>query len=119
MNVIVKFVRSFEFEGWHAAMIFDVRQFQLLVFFALRVEIDTTDCTSDLVEAYVIETLKARARDGAHAMIRHEKVLLPAHEDVLALREILDAKVLPRLCLLCQGPPGWKSCPMLHVHFIR
>lgn len=52
---------------------------------ALRMEVNPTHAPNTLVKADIVEPLKARPRNRAHPMVRDEKVLLPAHEDVLAL----------------------------------
>lgn len=63
------------------------------VLFALCVEIHAGDGAFDLVEAYVIKSLKARPRDGPNAVIRHQKIFFPTHEDIFALREVLVGEV--------------------------
>jgi hypothetical protein len=52
---------------------------------ALRVEVDTTDPTLDLIEADVIEPLKRRTLDTTQLVVWNKEVLFPAHEDVLLL----------------------------------
>ena len=58
-------------------------------------EVDTLDFALLLVEADVVEALEAGAVDGLHLVVGDEEVLLPAHEDVLALRRVAhgDAEV--------------------------
>ncbi len=81
-------------------------------------KIDATNSTSDLVEADVVKPLEAGAGDGADAVVRHEEVLLPAHEDVLALGEVLVVEI-GLFRLLGQRPPGGELRPVLHVGFLR
>lgn len=52
-------------------------------------EIDAVNLSPHLVETNIVKSLEARARDGAHPMVRHEEVLLPAHKDVLVLGNVL------------------------------
>ena len=80
-------------------------------------EINPTNSPMHLVEADIIKPLEARARDLSYAMVRHQKVLLPAHEDVLALRPILAVEVGP-LGLVLERPPGREARPVLHVGFV-
>ena len=47
------------------------------------VEVEAVDHAGALVQADVVEARKRRARDGPHAVVRHEELLLPAHEDVV------------------------------------
>ncbi len=80
-------------------------------------KINTADGSCHLVEADVIEALETGSGDGADAMIRHEEILLPPHEEVLSLRKILEAEIRP-LRLLRQRPPCLKPTPMLHIDFV-
>lgn len=80
-------------------------------------EVYSIDVTSHLVEAYIIETFKTRARDCSDAMVRDEEIFLPAHKYVFALCEVFEVKVWT-FGLLRKGPPGWKSAPMLHVNLL-
>ena len=82
-------------------------------------EVDATDRASDLVEADVVEALEASARYSAYTMVWHQEVLLPAHEDILALSKVLDVHdILPRLCILRQRSPRGEAAPVLHVHLV-
>jgi iron-sulfur cluster repair protein YtfE (RIC family) len=65
----------------------------LLLTFSMKV--DALDAARDLVETDVVETLKRCATDGSHAMIRHEEVLFPAHEQMLFLLPVLCDQVWP------------------------
>lgn len=56
------------------------------VLLALRMEVNPAHGPTPLVKADVIKTLEARSRNCAHPVIRDEEMLLPAHEDILALR---------------------------------
>ena len=50
------------------------------VLLALRVVVDPADGTVELIEADVIEALKAGPRNAFHAMVGHQKVFLPSHK---------------------------------------
>jgi len=82
--------------------------------FALGVEVDTVDAALDLVEADVVEALEAGAVDGAHAVIGHEEVLLPAHEEVFLLGPGARQGIWAR-SVLGQGLVGREAGPMLAV----
>lgn len=56
--------------------------------FAPRVKVYSTDRPLPHIEADVVEALEAGAADCPHAMVWHEEVLLPAHEDVFTLSQI-------------------------------
>jgi hypothetical protein len=83
----------------------------------VRVEVDSINGSCHLIEADIVETLKARAIDLPNAVIWYQELLLPPHEHVLAVGAILVVEV-GLLCLFCQGPPGRETCPMLHVFFV-
>ena len=78
-------------------------------------KVDTADMPGFLVEADIIEALKASSIDRLDAMVGDEKMLLPPHEDMLSLGPILEAKV-GMFGLFRKRSPRWKSVPMLHVH---
>ena len=71
----------------------------------------------DLVETDVVEALEAGARYGADAVVRHEEILLPPHEDVLALGEVFVVEV-GLLRLLGERAPGGEAGPVVHVGFL-
>ena len=81
-------------------------------------EVDPADGAVDLVEADVVEALEAGADDVAHAVVRDQEGFLPAHEDVLALVEVLVLE-LRVAGLLAQGPEGGEARPVLHVGPLR
>ena len=81
---------STELHGTHATTIGHMLQVQLLVLLTFGVEIDATDTAVALVEANVVETLEARTRNRLNAMVGHQEVFFPAHENMLALLIILQ-----------------------------
>ena len=85
---------------------------------ALGVEVDAADGARNLVEADVVEALEAGARDLAHAVVGHQEVLLPAHEDVLALGPVRQPEVRAAR-LLGQRPPGREAVPVVQVRLLR
>ncbi|KAB8339177.1 hypothetical protein FH972_022112 [Carpinus fangiana] len=80
-------------------------------------EIDAANCAFLLVKTDVVESLETGARDGADAVVRYQEVLLPAHENVLAVGKVLVVELglpgFPR-----QRLPGWKAIPVLHVDLV-
>ncbi len=80
-------------------------------------EIDSIDSARYLIKADIVESLEARTINLAHAMIWHQKFLLPAHEHVFAVCAILVVEV-GLLGLLRKRAPSGKSSPVLHVLFI-
>jgi hypothetical protein len=73
----------------------DMFQLQFLELLAFGMEVNPIHGSRHLIEADVIETLEARARDLSHAVIGHQKVFLPSHEDVFLLREPRVAEFPP------------------------
>lgn len=63
-------------------------------------EIDSINGTCDLIEANVVESLEACTINLPDAVIRHQKLLLPSHEHVFAIRAVLVVEV-GFLCLFC------------------
>ena len=72
----------------------------------------------NLIEADVVKALKAGTSDLAHAVVRYQKFLLPAHEHVFAIAAILVVEVGRLLGLLAHRTPGWKARPSFHVVFV-
>jgi hypothetical protein len=62
----------------------------------LRVVINAFHATRHLIETNVVEALKTCAVDGLHPMVRDQKVLLPAHEEVFFLHQIFGHQLRPR-----------------------
>lgn len=91
-------------------------QIQLLVLLTLCVEIYPTDTTVALVETYVVESLEAGAGDRFHAVVRHEEIFLPAHEDVLTLLIVLEREGRG-FGGFGETSPGREACPVLEVNF--
>lgn len=56
--------------------------------FAFRVKVNTAYFTLDLVEANVVEALKAGTRYRANSMVWNQEVLFPAHKDGFSLGSI-------------------------------
>ena len=92
-------------------------QLQLLILLTLRMEVYPADLTLPLIKTYIVEPLETRSRDRPDPMVRHEEVLLPSHEDVIALRVILEREV-GRLGRFGQWPPGGEARPVLEVDFL-
>jgi hypothetical protein len=93
-------------------------QIQLLILLTLRMEINPTNTPIDLIKANIIKPFKTSARDGLDAVVRHEEVFFPAHENVLALLVVFQRE-RGRFGGFCQWAPGWEACPVLKVDFFR
>ncbi len=78
-------------------------------------EVDAADFSLDLVEAYIVETLKAGPIDRPNAMIRHQKVLLPPHKYKFLLSNI-GYNDGPLFGLLLVRSEWLKLGPMAQVH---
>lgn len=77
-------------------------------------EVNTAHGSLYLIEADVVEPFEAGAGDGPHPMVGDKEVLLPSHEDMLALGEVAVCKV-GSLRLLCQRSPGRKPRPVVQI----
>ena len=84
---------------------------------ALRMVIDPRDHPSNLVEAYIIETLEAGSCYLFDPVVRYEELFLPAHEHILAIFTVFVMKVCSS-GLFCQRFPSRKMAPMLHIIFL-
>lgn len=67
-------------------------QLQLLKLLTFSMEVYPADRTTALVEADVVETLEASPCDRLHSMVWNEKILLPSHEEMLALVEAVQIR---------------------------
>lgn len=83
----------------------------------IRMEVNPINRPPHLIETNIIKPLKARPIDLPDPMIRHQELLLPAHEHILAVRAVLVVEV-GLLGLFCEGPPGLEARPVLHVFFV-
>jgi len=98
--------------------ILHVLQIQLLILLTLRVEINPTDTPINLIKTNVVKPFKAGACDRLDAVVRHEEVFFPAHEDVLALLVVFEREGR-RFGRFCQRTPGWEPRPVLQIDFFR
>ena len=85
---------------------------------ALGMEVYPADTAGTLVKADIIEPLKACAGNGAYAVVWDKEMLFPAHEDVLALRQVWNVQVALASCL-AERSERIKLGPVLQVHFVR
>lgn len=100
-------------------MVVNMFQLELLVFFTFGMKINATDATRDLIKANIVKPFKTGTRNGAHAVVWHQKILLPPHENVFPLHGVFVAGVWA-LRLLLERSPGRKPSPVLHINlFIR
>ncbi len=60
-------------------------ELQLLILLALGMVVDPAHRPTALVKTDVVEPLETGARDGFDAVVGHEEVLFPAHEEVFSL----------------------------------
>lgn len=80
---------------------------------AFGVEIYATNTSLLLVEANVVKPLKAGTVDRGDTMIGHQKVFLPAHEDVLALGKVGYCYSNTLTHLLAVLPKGRELAPVI------
>jgi hypothetical protein len=55
---------------------------------ALGVKVNALNNARDLIKANVVEAFKTGPADCPHSVIRHQKVLLPAHEKMLLVHPV-------------------------------
>jgi len=84
---------------------------------ALGMEVNPAHGPCHLIETDIVKSLETGAHDLTHAVVRHQKRLFPAHEDVFALRVVLVVEVW-FLGRFGQRAPGGKAGPVLHVGFV-
>lgn len=72
----------------------------------------------NLIEAYVIETLKAGTGDLAYTMVWHKELFLPAHKHIFTIAAILVMEVRRLFGLLTDCTPGGKPRPSFYVVFV-
>ena len=82
-------------------------------------KINPTHTPRPLIKTDIIEPLEARAADTLHPMIRHEEILLPAHEEVFAVEVVFEGEgggVFFRVAR--QGAEGGEARPVLEVDLL-
>lgn len=80
-------------------------------------EVDPAHVSRALVEADVVEAFEAGTRDGLHSMVWYQEVLLPAHEQMLALEIVLECEI-GGFSRLREWAPGREACPMLEIYLL-
>jgi hypothetical protein len=80
------------------------------------VKVNSTNCSFYLIETDIVESFKASPGDLPHPMIRYEEILLPAHEQMLAL-SIVSVCEISFFSLFGEGPPRLEPGPVLHIGF--
>jgi hypothetical protein len=79
------------------------------------VEVYPADFSLDLVEADVVEPLKARPSYGTNPVVGNQEVLLPSHKDVFSLGGVSNHDGA-LACLFLEGTEGGKFGPMAQVN---
>lgn len=82
--------------------------------FAFRMEIDTADLPFELIEADVVETLETSAGYRPYAVVWHQEMLFPAHEDRVLLTDVRDGHG-PFSSQFLEGPEGTEPSPVAEV----
>ena len=85
---------------------------------ALAVEIYTIDLPLHLIKTYIVETLETRTTDRPHPVVRNQEVLLPAHEDVFALGDVLDDDRGALACLFGVGSERGELGPVGEIRLV-
>ncbi len=90
------------------------RDYSLL---APSVKVNALDGTVGLVEADVVEAIVAGAGQGPDAVVRHDELFLPAHEQKLLLGEVAHGQIA-LADELGVGSPGAEAAPVVDVDAI-
>lgn len=124
-----------ELDCWRTSTIFDMFQLKLLesntkvskirltvnryghLPLALRMEVNTAHGSLNLIEADVVETLEASARDGSHPMVGNEEIFLPSHEHVLTLSKVAVGEI-SALRLFGEWFPSGKTGPVMDISLL-
>jgi len=77
-------------------------------------EVDPAYFASQLIETYVVETLKTGASDRPHTVIGYEEMLFPAHEDVFPLKHIRNMHYAST-GLLLERPKSSEFSPVTEI----
>lgn len=85
---------------------------------ALAVEINAIDLPLDLIKTDIVKPLEARATYGSHSVIGDEEMLFPAHEDMLALGNVLYHNCGTPTCLLGVWSEGRELGPVGQVGLV-
>ena len=109
---------SSKFHSTLASAIPHVSQLQLLVLLTLSMEVYAAHTAHPLIKANIVEALERRAADALDSVVRHQKVLLPSHEQMLSLLIILQCEVRTFRRASRQRSPRWKARPVLQVYFL-
>jgi hypothetical protein len=82
-------------------------------------EVDSFNAARELIKANIVKALKARTTYRPNPMIGHQKVLFPAHEQVLFLHPVLCHELRARR-VFRERLVGRESSPVLPVDlFVR
>lgn len=81
-------------------------------------KVNSTHTAHPLIEANIIKPLKARAADALDTVVRHEEVLLPAHEEVLTVEVVFEGEGRGVFGGLGERAPGGEAGPVLEVDFL-
>lgn len=90
-------------------------QLQLLILFALGVEVDPAHTAGALVETDVVEPFKTRTRDGLDPVVRDQEVFFPAHEQMFPLLVVFEREV-GGFGRLGKRSPGGEASPVLQIN---
>jgi hypothetical protein len=80
-------------------------------------EVDTAHGSLNLIEANVVESLEAGARDGSHPVVGNEEIFLPSHEHVLTLSKVTVGEI-SALRLFGEWLPSGKTGPMMDIRLL-
>lgn len=83
-------------------------EYSLVIPFALRMEVDTTDASLNLIEANIVEPFETGTGDRSNPVIRHKEILFPPHKNMFALCKVAICKIGP-LGLFRKRFPSRKS----------
>jgi hypothetical protein len=77
-------------------------------------EVYTTHGSLDLIEADIVKSLEAGARDGSHPVVGNEEIFLPSHEHVLTLSKVAVCEI-SALRLFGKWFPSGETGPVMDI----
>jgi hypothetical protein len=80
-------------------------------------EVNTAHRSLNLIEADIVKSLEASARDGSHPMVWDKEIFLPPHEHVLTLSEVAIRKI-SSLRLFGKWFPSGETGPVVDIRLL-
>lgn len=80
-------------------------------------EVNTAHGSLNLIEADIVESLEASARDGSYPIVGNEEIFLPSHEHVLTLSKVA-VREISTLRLFGKWFPSGETGPVVDIRLL-